>query len=342
MAETRLCYNHLMTKLIKEGYSFHLAHAQARLETQIARWPENWGGKMEFLIYGDFQAPARKLEVRSLGIIVYPEVQEHWFFKPPLTVLRASIAVEEKTARGILNVARKINILLGSRTITARGNEAIGWWSQVTHDEGRMGFARPFDVCPIIPLVDSLLSHPENVQQRIRSAMYWVYASKTFFTDVGTGDAILRMYTGYWNAFECLLEAISLLHPMSKPCKAAKQRQIDTFVSGKCGKLTAEDIETCYRSIVDPGLRRKAEHVFDICFAKDSQRYLTECFTRSPPQMSLYGIRNSINHGDINVCNHIEMARVRDAKGRLWVIVCRLFAHLLQFKAPDDKNGEFG
>jgi len=339
--KVQFSYIHRELDLMKHGLSFYTASEQAYLEQQIAHWPEEWADKLEFLIYGDFQPPNQKLVIKPLGIIVYPEIQEHFLFKPPITVLRAMINVSEKSIDGVIDATKRINILLGTHTLVEWGNEAIGWWSQITHFSGRTGFGRPFDVHPMTPVVESFLLLPNDVQKKVQSAMFWIYAPKHLWTDVGVNDSVFRIYTSYWNAFECLVDAILLLHPLPKISKSEKQKQIDEFVSERARKLTTQDIETCYRSIVNPGLMKRAEHAFKICFGQDGDRYIKECFRTRDPENSLYNIRNSINHGEIDACDHFEVARVNQAKGRLQTIVWRIFGQILQFNATDDKNGKF-
>lgn len=335
-------YIHRELDLMKQGLIPSAASKQAYLEQQIAHWPEEWYDKLEFLIYGDFQPPRRELAFKSLGIIVYREPQEHWLFKPPITILRATIKVPQKSIGAVIDAARKINVLLGARTLIGWGNEAIGWWSQVTHYPARLGFGREFDVHPMAHIVDSLWSLPSDVQKKVRSAMYWTYAAKQVFTDVGPNDSVLRIYTAYWNAFECLVDAILLLHPMPKISKNEKQKQIDEFISDRRRKLTVQDIEKCYRTIVNPGLIKRAEHAFKICFGQDADRYIKECFKTRDPENSLYNIRNSINHGEIDACDPFEDARVNQAKCRLHTIIWQMFGQILPLKVPDDKNGKFG
>lgn len=340
--KVQFSYIHRELDLMKQGLSFYTASRQAYLEQQIAHWSEEWDDKLEFLIYGDFQPPNQKLVIKPLGIIVYPEIQEHFLFKPPITVLRAMIKVSEKSIDGVIDATKRINILLGTHTLVEWGNEAVGWWSQITHYPVRTGFGRPFDVHPMTPVVESFLLLPNDVQKKVQSAMFWIYAPKHLWTDVGVNDSVLRIYTSYWNAFECLVDAILLLHPIPKISKIEKEKRIDKFIADSGGKLTAQNLETCYWTIVNPGLVKRTEHAFNICFGQDAERYVKECFKSKDPQNSLYKIRNSINHGDINACDPFELARVQEARGRLWFIVWRLFGRFLQFNIPDDKDGKFG
>ncbi len=61
----------------------------------------------------------------------------------------------------------------------------------------------------------------------------------------------LRGYAGYWNAFECLVDAVCLIHPQPKASKKEKQGQIDQFLSKLRCKLSAGDITDSYCLVVD-------------------------------------------------------------------------------------------
>lgn len=75
----------------------------------------------------------------------------------------------------------------------------------------------------------------------------------------------LRIYSGYWNAFECLVEAVCMVHPRPKTSVAEKNAAITTFMEEHSGVLDVESVD--------------------------------ECFRRKPKESGLYAIRNAINHG---------------------------------------------
>jgi len=328
---------------MEKGMSFLSASGQAYMECGIAHWPQEWGDDLEFLIYGDFQPPSQELVLPSLGIVVYIEPQEHWLFKTARTVLRGRIKLAERTVGGIIDASKKINILLGVHHLVEWGNEGIGWWSQITHYQCRFGFGRPFDIRPMEATILSLLALPEDVRKKIEWALFWIHGAKQLSDEIKSSDLVFRRYTGYWNALECLVDAASLLHPVPKISRSEKQSKIDQFLLDKGGKLTIQDIETCYRSVVDIGFVGKAHHALSKFFSeKDTERYYKECFKAKYRKNSLYDIRNSINHGDVDPSDPFEAARIQQAAGRLDTIVWRLFGKILHFNAPDDRNGKFG
>jgi hypothetical protein len=116
------------------GLDWSQAHAIAWLEEWIRQWPTAWGDELQILLYGDFKAPSSKIEIPSLGITVYPEKTQKTFIRGAMTVLTASVTVEEKSVAAVIDAARRINILLGTYTVHGWGNGACGWWSWVTHE----------------------------------------------------------------------------------------------------------------------------------------------------------------------------------------------------------------
>ena len=113
-------------------------------------------------------------------------------------------------------------------------------------------------------------------------------------------DDVLRVYAGYWNAFECLVEAVSLIRPPKKMTKQEKLDAIEKFFADRHGKLNIASVLKCYRQFVDPGFVAKASHVLHVCCADRAKRYINECFHAKPDKERLYAVRNAINHGEID------------------------------------------
>src|SRR5262249_5141286 len=146
-----------------------------------------------------------------------------------------------------------------------------------------------------------------------------------------------RIYSSYWNAFECLVEAVHLIYPPATSSSSEKQAEIEEFFRQPGRSITARDIQDCFRSIIDPGFRGKAVHAFQVCFGqKDAVRYSEECFTLKDKQNRLYDIRNAINHGSIDAENPTELIRIEAKLTRLWMIVWRMFGRFLPFSVPMD------
>ena len=154
----------------------------------------------------------------------------------------------------------------------------------------------------------------------------------------GYRSDILSVYAGYWNAFECLVEAVCFLYPRPKLRPAEKQARIDTFVAERNGKLDASAISECYRAFVDPGFVDKAKHALKVCFPQRAEQYIVECFRMKPEEDRLYNIRNAINHGDVDADNPNELLRVDDRHSRLWMIVFGMLGSIVPIDRPLDQD----
>lgn len=152
----------------------------------------------------------------------------------------------------------------------------------------------------------------------------------------GYRSDVLRVYAGYWNAFECLVEAVCILKPPPKLGKKDKQTKIDQMFVGHGSKLDRAFIAECYRAVVDPGFVAKASYALHQCFPDRAEGYITECFRVKPEQDGLYDIRNAINHGDIEAENLQELIRIEDKYRRLWFIVFGMLGQIIPVPRPLD------
>jgi hypothetical protein len=201
---------------------------------------------------------------------------------------------------------------------------------------------KSFDYSELEPVIKAILQLPERyehlsssqkrkLKRRLDSALYWVREPRESIFSSHRSD-LLRVYVGYWNALECLVAAISVLVPMPKVLD--KQKQINAFVSERLGKLTVDDV-VLLKNFVDPPLKARATHAFQVCFSKDSdwKHYVAECFEGKD---SLYQIRNDISHGNIDAENPEALIEIEARVGRLWMIVWQMFGRLLPFPIPSD------
>ncbi len=217
------------------------------------------------MIYGDFEPPEKGINIPSLGIFIHPEKLEDTVIKTAYCVLKATVQIKEKSIEALIDAAQRINILLGGYTLVEWGNGACGWWSWVTHDTGG-GVRTKLDHKDLPLTIESIQKLPNNVRQKVDAALYWVREPKITFLEGHKSD-LLRVYSSYWNAFECLVEAVNILRPRKKLTKAEKQEIIDQIVDKKnSGKLTPALIEACYKSVINPGFVSKATHALEVCF----------------------------------------------------------------------------
>jgi hypothetical protein len=68
---------------------------------------------------------------------------------------------------------------------------------------------------PRLPLVTKavLAVHPK-VRRRILAALYWIRSPRKMLMEERTDT--LHFFAGYWNAFECLVDAVCILRPRPK------------------------------------------------------------------------------------------------------------------------------
>ncbi len=197
------------------------ANSIAWLEERIRQWPSAWGDDLRVLLYGDFQAPDNTLTYPSLGITVHPEKMDNTIIKGAITVLEATVNVEAKSVPALIDAARRVNLLLGTYTLFEWGNAGCGWWSWVTHDSGG-GVLTKLTHDGIERSTMAVLKLPPEVRRKVEAALFWVREPRKLLLESYRTD-ILRVYSSYWNAFECLVEGVCILRPRPTPPKPEKQ-----------------------------------------------------------------------------------------------------------------------
>jgi hypothetical protein len=323
----------------------HGRHEKAWLERKIKDWPSGWGDDFQVLIYGDFEPPDTDLHFPSLGIIVYHEKLEKTVIHSARCVLKATVTIREKSVSEITDAIHRINVLLGVWTLAEWGNVACGWWSHITHSFGG-GVLTKFANQDLNQVIDKVINIPDPVRKmrkmckmrkKINAVLYWVREPKHLMMEWHRSD-LLRIYAAYWNAFECLVKAVQLLHPPPKLSTAEKNKQIAKFFTERNGELTKANIDACYHKIVDPGFRGEASYALTVCFPEDrfpniANSYIRECFpmpNKADKANYLYNIRNAINHGEIDAENPEELLRVESRLPHLQMMVWRMFDRLLR------------
>lgn len=327
-------------ELTAEGFDHSQAWGTAHFEQRISNWPKAWGNDLQILIYGDFQPPNCTIVVPHLGISIYPEKQTGTVIQSALCVLKANVTISEKSIPALIEASRRINVLLGTFTLVNWGNAACGWWSHVTHGTAT-GSSPKLEYETLIPAIESVCNLPPEVRRKIDAALYWVREPRNLMMEFHRPD-LLRIFSGYWNAFECLVEAVVALRPRPEQTKPQKQKAINSFIKARSGKMTSADIAECYHQIENPGFVGKAIHAFRVCFPEHADLYVDECFKMQPSQERLYNIRNAINHGEIDAENTTELLRVEARLHRLWMIVWRMFGRLIAFPAPAERETPSG
>jgi hypothetical protein len=319
-----------------EGMSRGHASAMAMLDYRVSLWPAEWGNRLKIIVYGDFIQPTERLEFADLSIVVHPEPVTNSIVSSAMCVLRADVDVQARTVDALNDACERIGTLLGVLAACDWGQATVGWWCHVTH--GTWGGAgSPLQQLPIAAGVRGLRGLPTAARRRVSAALYWIREPRLLMRERFRSD-VLRVYAGYWNAFECLVEAISELQPPPRSSRPAKQALLDELVAAHSGRWTPEDVQDCYR-IVNPGFVSKASHAMRVCFGDQlAEAYINECFRATPSSDRLYDIRNSINHGDIEAEHLTELLRVESKKERLWFIVFGMLGRLIPVNFPIDRD----
>lgn len=321
-------------ELQSQGLSRSVAMNTAELESKIAQWPPAWGDDFCVLIYGDFDPPPHQLQYPSVGITIEPEKLTNTIIRSAMCVLKARVKVREKTLAEVLDATARLNTFLGVWTAIDWGNRGLGWWCHLTH--GTMaGIVGSIEKEGLVEALDGVEALVPEVRRKVRAALYWMREPMQMMMDKFRSDT-LRVYAGYWNAFECLVDATCLVMPQSKMTKQQKLDGIAQFIADHEGKPDVDALTECYRSFVDSGFVAKASHAMRACVPERADGYIVECFRISPKQERLYAIRNAINHGDIDSDSLQELALVDDKGDRLKRIVLGMLGRFLPFSYPVD------
>ena len=312
------------------GVPAQQALSTAILESRIRQWPPEWGDDLSILIYGDFTAPATDLSFADLGITVEAGRLTNTIITSAMCVLRARVTVRAKSVAGLADAAARINLLLGVLTVLNLGNSGCGWWSHVTHGTP-YGVGSVFDQSEIERAVESLQSLPKQIRHKVTAALYWIREPRQMMRE-GFRSDVLRAYAGYWNAFECLVDAVCILRPPKSLTKKEKDDGINQFLADNNGKLDPAKIGECFRLFVDPGFVPKASHALRQCFPERADEYINECFKVKPARNRLYDIRNAINHGEVDTENPLELIRIDERHSRLWLIVFGILGQIISVR----------
>jgi hypothetical protein len=325
-------------ELREQGHSRVVAFETAQVEDRIrTQWPAAWEDDLQVLIYGDFDAPPAELNYPLLGIRVLPENLPNTVISGAFGVLAARVRIRERSFAAVMDAGARVNTLIGIWAVAEWGNRPIDWWSHITHG-GMSGTGGPIDVSRVDSAIEVLEHLRPDVRRKVRAAMYWIREPRQMMQQSYKHDGF-RMFSGYWNAFECLVEAVCLVVPKPRSSRPEKDAAIAAFVSGHGGVLNVVSVIELYRTCVDDGFVGKASHALRTCFPEDAERYIDECFLRLPKERRLYAIRNAIDHGDIDADNLQEMMQVEGRHRQLWMIVFRMLGKFIPFGAPADSSG---
>jgi len=314
------------------GYSHSQAFELAAFEARVDRsWPAGWGNDLEALVFGDFNPPNIPLIYKSLGITIEPQKQEGTVIRSAMAVLLARVSIRDKTVASVKDAARRLNLLAGLLSYSNQG-APIRWWCYVTSPTGggigyTLGDNEP---AVLLAMIDFL---PSEARRHVEAALYWLREPRSMLLEQEARSDQLAVFAGYWNAFECLVEAANLLVPLKRLTRAEKNAQINARLAASNGLLDVASVTAMYREIVDRGLREKASHAIRACAGADADSFIAEAFTYDPPDRGLYAIRNAINHGTVDV-NDPETVMLIDSRfPALFILVRILLNGVLRINA---------
>ncbi|HTS41508.1 MAG TPA: hypothetical protein VMH84_13330 [Xanthobacteraceae bacterium] len=328
------------TRELKDsGLDHSHAFGVATFEQRLEQWPIEWGNAIQVLLYGDFEPPTSITEFPSLGITVYPENLKNTIIEGSFTVLKATVSVSQRDAAALADATKRINLLLGVYLLDKWGRIGCGWWCHLTHGSIISGSWEKFTNDGLDAAATAIRNFPPDVRRHVEAALFWIREPRYLLRQSYKSD-VLRVYSAYWNAFECLVEAVNIFRPPQSPSPDEKKKRIEVFFEQRANALTAENIYDCYRNLIDTGFPGKAAHALNVCFGNGSEHYIRECFRLPDRTQRLYYIRNAINHGNIDSENPNELSRVEGRLGRLWMIVWGMFGRLIPFRSPVDHELE--
>jgi hypothetical protein len=132
------------------------------------------------------------------------------------------------------------------------------------------------------------------------AALYWIREPRGMLNESRRSDE-LAVFAGYWNAFECVVDAVNILRPAQTLSPLEKKTRIADRLKSCGEKVGPGVIAELYRDVVDPPLRYRAQHAMELCLGTAAGRFMAVSFDDTNTLQCLYGTRNSINHGKIDV-----------------------------------------
>jgi hypothetical protein len=225
----------------------------------------------------------------------------------------------------VLDAIRRINILLGSWSLLTWSNAGINFWSFITHGSLSTSW-EPLAGARLPIVTQAVLALQPRVQKKVLAALYWIRANRSMMMETRTDT--LQFFAGYWNAFECLVDAVRILRPRPKESKEERQQGLNAYLLSYGGVLSLDHLREAYKQFVDPGFVAKASYALRVCF-KEPEKYIDACFKVRPKENQLYSIRNSINHGEIDAENLAELVRIESKEVTLRQIVIGMFSCIL-------------
>lgn len=325
-------YMATVKKLREEGKSFIEASELADLDMKINQWPKNWGKDLQASIYGFLEIQV-KVELPELGITIEPKKEvpkkdEGGFVFGAPYAYSAKVQVSSRDKEGVLDAINRLEKFLSAWRMTEWPGRAINYWCFLFYRSAGVQTCLDSEKLDNTKRALSAISkYTEHQQRLIWQAAWWLrQCEEPFFNN--PNPSVFREYLAYWNALECLTEAICDMGKPKKLTKSQKNTLISNYITQINRTPTYEDINKLYNQVVNPGLPQKVKQALSVCFGVVGEQYHRECFKKQPKESQLYQIRNDIAHGNIVEYEFDKRLRVEEALSRLHIIVNNMLSIL--------------
>jgi len=336
-------YMTAVKKLREEGKSYTEAHELADLDMKIVQWPKNWGNDLVASLYGFLEINER-IELPELGITIEPERNVpkkdsgKFVFNAPYAY-SATVQLSNRDTVSVLDARKRLEQFLSAWRMTEWPGRDVNYWCHLFY-RGVGGVQTRLDsekLEDIKRALSVITKYTEHQQVLIWQAAWWLrQCNEPLFSN--PNPSVFREYLAYWNALECLTEAICDIIKPKKLSKLEKNILISKYFTQINRAPTSADIDKIYNRVVNPGLPRKVQHAFIVCFRYVGNQYYDECFKKQPKKSQLYQIRNDIAHGNIVEYELDNRIRVDEALNRLHIIVNNMLSILSHQSIMIDTN----
>ena len=310
-------------ELQAQGLPHHEAFERARLEGAIERWPANWGDELEVWLYGAISVTS-DVERPDLGLRISAERRTGQFVFNAPWAYQCRISVKSKDLPGVLDAIGRLETFLSAWHVTSWGR-TIHYYCHFFFSASDVQTSLTDDLPNIELFLRSLDRLSPHQRDLVLRAAWWLRQSQHSMLSGVSQPSSFVVYSSYWNAFECLVEAYCDLRPLRSDSPAEKAANVAAFFATRRPPPSPADVDACYRGIVNPGLPQKARHALALAFGLIGEQYHELCFRRKPESQRLYQIRNDINHANIVEYNLDDRLRVENGLARLQLIVSNMF-----------------
>ena len=313
-----------------------------RLEHALKSWPTQWGNYLHVSLYGGIHI-TNDIDIPTLGIHISSKMKTGDFVFGASFCYDCQVKVKSRDIAGFWDAIKRIEIFLNSCSValsfqggspTKGAGTSIHYYCQFLSDAGATGLAINDYIDTINSMLEKLHTCPSEQRQILLRAMWWMRQARHDFLSGNITPSIFSLYLSYWNAFECLVDYACKINPLGKLPRLKKQEMVDSFFQNLSTSPSLEDVEKCYREIINPGLKKRAMHALTSVLGQETgESFHSECFTKNSQADSLYQIRNDIDHGNIVEYDLSTRLRVINGLNRLQDIVLSFIYALLSIEA---------